>query len=168
MCNVGKRIRDRRIELGFSAEELAPMVGLSPATIYRYENGDIKKVSINKVRPIAAALKTTESYLMGWTDNAEIAEEVTEVVTESALSARAMEVAKIYDKLDQRGKDAVDAILKIESEYSGRRRSGETRLLRSIPVIEGVHDSVLQARYNSKMEQKELAQEEVNSENGNA
>lgn len=74
MCDVGKRIRDRRIELGYKAEELAPMVGLSPATIYRYENGDIKRVSINKIRPIATALKTTEAYLMGWTDDASLPE----------------------------------------------------------------------------------------------
>lgn len=69
MCEVGKRIRSRRAELGYNAEELAHMVGLSPATIYRYENGDIKKVSTSKINPIAFALKTSAPYLMGWTDD---------------------------------------------------------------------------------------------------
>ena len=69
MQNTGKRIKDRRLELGLSAEQLAPMVGLSAATIYRYENGDIKKVNTHKLQALANALKTTGPYLMGWVDD---------------------------------------------------------------------------------------------------
>lgn len=76
MCDIGKRIKDRRIELGLSAEDLAVLVGLSSATIYRYENGDIRKVNTTKLQAFANALKTTEAYLMGWvTANEELAEE---------------------------------------------------------------------------------------------
>lgn len=69
MCTIGKRIKERRKSLGLSAEELAAIVGISPATIYRYEKGDIKKVDTNKLTPIAQALETTEAELMGWTEN---------------------------------------------------------------------------------------------------
>lgn len=71
MDNIGKRIKERRIQMGISAEELAPMVGLSAATIYRYEKGDIKKVNTTKLQPFAKALETTEAYLMGWEDDAD-------------------------------------------------------------------------------------------------
>ena len=69
MLGIGKRIKTRRSNLGISAEELAPLVGLSAATIYRYENGDIKKVNTAKLQPFAKALHTTEAYLMGWIDD---------------------------------------------------------------------------------------------------
>lgn len=69
MENIGKRIKSRRIYLDLSAEELAPLVGLSAATIYRYENGDIKKVNTNKLKLFAQALQTTEAYLMGWVES---------------------------------------------------------------------------------------------------
>lgn len=69
MCEIGQRIKKRRIDLGMSAEELAAVVGLSPATVYRYENGYIKKIDTNKLTPFAKALNTTEKYLMGWTDD---------------------------------------------------------------------------------------------------
>jgi transcriptional regulator with XRE-family HTH domain len=69
--NIGKRIKERRIQMGISAEELAPMVGLSAATIYRYEKGDIKKVNTTKLQPFAKALETTEAYLMGWEETAD-------------------------------------------------------------------------------------------------
>ena len=66
--NTGKRIKARRKQLGMSAETLASMVGMSPTTIYRYENGEIEKVDSTKLEPIAVALATTPAYLMGWED----------------------------------------------------------------------------------------------------
>ncbi len=65
---IGERIRQRRRELDMSAEALAERVGKSPATIYRYEKGDIRRVDSTSLRPIAEALKTTPAYLMGWED----------------------------------------------------------------------------------------------------
>ena len=43
---TGERIKCRRKELSMSAEQLAEKVSLSPATIYRYEKGDIEKRKI--------------------------------------------------------------------------------------------------------------------------
>ena len=64
--NVGKAIKDRRKQIGMSAETLAEKIGVSPTTIYRYEKGDIEKVDSTKLMPIAAALGVTPGYLMGW------------------------------------------------------------------------------------------------------
>ena len=69
MLNIGKRIKELRIKHGLSAEDLAPLVGLSPATIYRYENGDIKQVNTTKLQSFAKVLNTTEAYLMGWMED---------------------------------------------------------------------------------------------------
>ncbi len=63
---TGERIRNRRKELGISAETVAQKLGLSPATIYRYENGDIEKVPGDILEPLADILRTTPTYLMGW------------------------------------------------------------------------------------------------------
>ena len=38
--NTGDRIKQRRIALGLTVDELAEKIGKSRATIYRYENGD--------------------------------------------------------------------------------------------------------------------------------
>lgn len=63
---TGERIKLRRKELSMSAEQLAEKVHLSPATIYRYEKGDIEKVSADILKKIAKALNSTPAYLMGW------------------------------------------------------------------------------------------------------
>ena len=65
---TGQRMKDRRKAIGLSAEKVAEILGVSPATIYRYENGDIEKVPGDRLCPIASALQTTPAYLMGWTD----------------------------------------------------------------------------------------------------
>lgn len=66
---IGDRIKQRRIELGMDADELAKKTGKSRATIYRYENGDIENLPITVLEPIANALLTTPASLMGWEDN---------------------------------------------------------------------------------------------------
>lgn len=63
---IGDRIKQRRKELGLSAEEVAEKLGISPATIYRYESNDIVNMRVDKLEPIAKVLKTTPAFLMGW------------------------------------------------------------------------------------------------------
>ena len=66
---TGQRIKARRKQLGISAEKLAEKLEISPATVYRYENGDIEKVPGDRLVPIAEALSTTPAFLMGWEDS---------------------------------------------------------------------------------------------------
>lgn len=63
---TGQRMKKRRKELGLSAEKIAEVLCVSPATIYRYENGGIDKVPGDRLLPIAEALQTTPAHLMGW------------------------------------------------------------------------------------------------------
>lgn len=63
---IGERIRARRKEIGMSADELGKRLGKDRSTVFRYEKGDIEKVPIDILEPIAEALNTTPQYLMGW------------------------------------------------------------------------------------------------------
>lgn len=62
---IGDRIKQRRLSLGLSADQLGERIGKDRATIYRYENNDIKKMPIAILGPLAAALNVTEAWLMG-------------------------------------------------------------------------------------------------------
>lgn len=68
--NIGQRIKERRKELGISADDLAGRLGKDRSTIYRYEKGDIENLPLDILEPIATALSTTPQYLMGW-DNSQ-------------------------------------------------------------------------------------------------
>ena len=66
--NIGKRIKQRRKELGMSADKLGEILGKDRSTIFRYEKGDIENLPLDILQPIAKALNTTPTYLMGWED----------------------------------------------------------------------------------------------------
>ncbi len=61
---IGDRIKQRRMELGYSVDQLAEMIGKNRATIYRYENNSIESLPANILPPLAKALKTTHVELM--------------------------------------------------------------------------------------------------------
>lgn len=63
---INERIRQRRKELGLSAEDLAAALGVSRATIYRYESAETEKLPSSVLEPLARALLTTPADLMGW------------------------------------------------------------------------------------------------------
>jgi repressor LexA len=65
---IGERIRKRRIDLGYSVSEIADKIGKNRATVYRYETEEIYDLPTSVLEPLANALQTTPSYLMGWED----------------------------------------------------------------------------------------------------
>lgn len=66
---VGDKIRERRIELGMTQEELANKMGFkSKTTVTKVEN-NINDVNQKRIVEYAKALNTTPAYLMGWEDD---------------------------------------------------------------------------------------------------
>lgn len=63
---IGERIKRRREELGISVDELASVLGVNRATIYRYESNEIAKFPVDILESVAKALKTTPVCLMSW------------------------------------------------------------------------------------------------------
>lgn len=67
--SIGERIRDRRIALDMTQEELAVKMGYkSKTSINKIEMG-INDIPLSKVSEFASALLTTPAYLMEWEDD---------------------------------------------------------------------------------------------------
>lgn len=65
---VYERIKNRRKELGLSADNVADALGVSRATIYRYESADIEKLPTTIIEPLSKILRCSPAYLMGWSE----------------------------------------------------------------------------------------------------
>lgn len=65
---IGKRIKQRRLEMDISASELATRLSMSRATIHRYENGDIAKIKLPVIDSIARELNVNPAWLLGKSD----------------------------------------------------------------------------------------------------
>lgn len=115
--NTGDRIKQRRIELGLSADELATRIGKSRATIYRYENGDIENMPTPILEPLAKALETTPAQLMGWELSAEdignvFYSNMTQGVIKqmrATFSDQAVSHFETYNELNHQNKNLVDS-----------------------------------------------------------
>lgn len=100
METKGERIYKARKKAGFTLEELGNQVGVSKATIKRYEIGTISNIPSDKIELIAKATGVTESYIMGWEDD-------TNSLTEQNYSSDTLEMIQKYNRLIPINKDFV-------------------------------------------------------------
>ena len=63
---IADRIRNRRLELGLSVDDLAKKLQKNRATVYRYESSYIKSYSPDVLDALAKALDTTPAYFYGY------------------------------------------------------------------------------------------------------
>jgi len=111
---VGERIKQRRLELNLSQDELAKKVGYkSRSSINKIELA--RDLPLKKVEVMANALDTTPSYLMGWTDKNGITihQKKNSGDREEALAKRLYEY---YQKASPEIQKAVDLLLKADKQ----------------------------------------------------
>lgn len=110
---IGARIKQRRLEIGMSVEELADALGKNRATVYRYENGDIENMPTPILEPIARILNTTPAYLMGYEENLEgNADFITEILKDSILLEHLHSLIKLDNSKKQSVYDMIDFLSK--------------------------------------------------------
>lgn len=68
---IADRIRNRRIELGLSVDDLAKLLNKNRATVYRYESNYIKTYQPDVMESLAEALQTTPAYFYGYEEDDE-------------------------------------------------------------------------------------------------
>lgn len=64
--NIKEKLKNRRLQLGLTMSELSQKVGVSEATISRWESGDIANMKRDKIISLAKALDVEPSFVMGW------------------------------------------------------------------------------------------------------
>lgn len=69
-------IKTRRITLGITQAQLAAAVGVSEATVSRWESGDISNMKRSRIAALAKALQISPSVIMGWDEEIEKAEDL--------------------------------------------------------------------------------------------
>lgn len=63
---MNEKIKNRREELGLTLQEVGDYLGVSKATVQRYESGEIKNLKLESIEKLAKILKISPAYLMGW------------------------------------------------------------------------------------------------------
>jgi transcriptional regulator with XRE-family HTH domain len=95
-----ENIKNRRLELNMTLEEVSKQLNISKPTLQRYESGVISNVPFETIEKLAEILQTTPSYLIGWSD--------------INLSNKEKILLEKYNSLDEMGKHTINVVLKLE------------------------------------------------------
>lgn len=99
---IGERMKERRVELGLSQEELAKRAGYkSRSSIQKLESS--RNLPLVKVEKMAKALNCSPAYIMGWEDDVPTDNDVLEHI----------ELIDLYEQLTRSQKDHIIATMKL-------------------------------------------------------
>ena len=65
---MAERIKERRLAMGYTQEELADKLGLQKSAIAKYENGRVENIKRSIISKMAEVLECSPAYLMDWTE----------------------------------------------------------------------------------------------------
>lgn len=86
-------IKKRRLELELTLKDVAKALGVSEATVSRYESGEIQNMGIDKIESLSSVLRCSPGYLMGWSRE-----------TTAAISNIDKTILDKYHQLNAKGK----------------------------------------------------------------
>lgn len=66
--DMNQRIRERRLALNMTQEELAHKLGMQKSAIAKYESGRVENIKRSTLAKMADLLECSPAYLMGWDD----------------------------------------------------------------------------------------------------
>lgn len=105
---IGKMIRDARLEKGLTQEELGALVGVQKSAIAKYENGRVVNIKRSTLQGLAKALDLKGSDLIIASNPKESAELSARVLIDSDLR----ETVELYSSLSADNKKIVKDLLR--------------------------------------------------------
>lgn len=116
--NIKDIIKQKRLECGYTMKELAERVGVSEATVSRWESGNLATMKHTKIMLLAKALKISPAMLF-------------DAPASPSLSLTQQEETHIkkYRQLDADGKNRVDYVLNMEFDLMNNSAEKEEQNL---------------------------------------
>lgn len=137
--DMGRKIRELREKRGLTQREVANAVGVTEATVSRWESGHINNMRRDKIQSLAKILQVSPLVIMGMKEQdppaappsaQEAAEPYKAPLTKrDELTEHEREHIELYRELDERGRNAVDDLTDLHVERvreSTERSSGST------------------------------------------
>lgn len=137
--DMGRKIRELREKCGLTQREVANAVGVTEATVSRWESGHINNMRRDKIQSLAKILQVSPLVIMGMKEQdppaappsaQEGAEPYKAQLTKrDELTEHEREHIELYRELDERGRNAVDDLTDLHVERvreSTERSSGST------------------------------------------
>lgn len=100
---IGDMIKQKRLNLELTLEDVARALNVSKSTVLRYETKEIENMGIDKIEALAKVLNCSPLDILGYSKTSQI-----------ELNEPEQNHVKKYRKLDAHGKEVIDLILDSE------------------------------------------------------
>lgn len=114
---IGNNIKKYRKEKDLTLKELADKIGLTEATVQKYESGNIKKVDVEMLKKLSDALSVLPENLTEW------GKEECQEHREAKRGTEEAKVIKMYSQLTFGHKKAVRSLMESLIECQERYNS---------------------------------------------
>lgn len=114
---IGDKLRHRRKLLGLSMKEVADRIGVSEATVSRWESGDIANMKRNYIKEYANVLRVSPLYIMGDdTSYVEVDDDMTDVF-EAFRNRPEMKI--LFKSAKSATKEQIESVAKMLDSFKG-------------------------------------------------
>lgn len=108
--DMGKKLREQRVKCNLTQRDVANAVGVTEATVSRWESGHIDNMRRDKIADLARVLRVSPLFIMG-IDNEPPAPPAEEPRRKGVnLSQREERHLELYRALDDEGRAVVDSV----------------------------------------------------------
>lgn len=114
----GNNIKKYRKEKDLTLRELAEKIGLTEATVQKYEAGNIKKIDVEMLKKISDALGVAPEHLTEWDKN----EDIRTTYYDKKQGTQEAKIIKMYNKLNKGHQQVVhslmESLLECQEKYN--------------------------------------------------
>ncbi|AVD34750.1 helix-turn-helix domain-containing protein [Clostridioides difficile] len=110
MESLGDRIANLRKELDINQKELATKVGITEASLSRYEN-NLREPKSEIIVRLAKALETSTDYLLGVNDNTNISKEDKLIIENLSVSEKTKKLLEKIYSLEKEDREAIEKMI---------------------------------------------------------
>lgn len=112
--DLGGKLKQRRLELNMTLEEVGNIVGVSKSTVMKWETGDIENMRRDKIALLAKALKVSPLFIMGIENEEKSTRE--EQAKPNTVAAHLPEGVELTEKEQEELNDYIQFILSRRKE----------------------------------------------------
>ena len=120
---MAERIKERRLALKLTQEELGRKIGLQKSAIAKYENGRVENVKRSIIQKMAQALECSPSYLLGFDEDGYYTNPDTAVIAQKMKDSE--EMAMLFDAASDADPEDIKAVYDMLLALKRKERRNE-------------------------------------------
>lgn len=109
--SIGDLLKMERIKNHMSQEDVAKAIGSTKQAVYKYENGIVTNIPMDKIETMAKLFGTTPAYLMGWEESKKL---------NLQLFAENKNPTATYDGISEKKRELIELAMTVSEEEADR------------------------------------------------